>query len=110
MTVGELAKKLSLELCAGEGGLSREASGCYIGDLLSLAMSRVREANIWLTIQTNVNVVAVLVLTEGACAILCDGHKPDKIAADKADSEGIPVFSTEKSAYELACELCELGV
>ena len=110
MTVKELSEKLSLEVCAGEGGLDREVSGCYIGDLLSLAMSRVQESNVWLTIQTNINIVAVSVLTEGACVVLCDGQTPDEAAAKKADFEEIPILSSEKTAYELACKLCALGV
>ena len=85
MTVKELLDKTGYTLAAGEGGLSNNVSGCYIGDLLSLAMSRVESKNVWITIQTNVNIVAVSVLTEGACVILCDSQKPDEIATNKAN-------------------------
>lgn len=110
MTVKELCERLSLEVCAGAGGVEKEVSGCYIGDLLSLAMSRVQESNVWITIQTNVNIVAVSVLTESACVILCDGQKPDEAAAAKADAEDVPLLTSDKSAYELALQLGTLGV
>ena len=73
-------------------------------------MSRVREENAWITIQTNVNIVAVSVLAEGSCVILCDGQKPDDTAKNKADIEDIPLIITDKSAYEVAKELINLGI
>jgi predicted transcriptional regulator len=110
MKVSELCEKLKTGVAAGEGGLDREVGGCYIGDLLSLAMSKVGEGNVWITIQTNINIVAVSVLTEAACVILCDGQKPDAAATNKANLEDIPLLVSERSAYELACELSRLGI
>lgn len=110
MTVRELCEKLELDVAAGDGGLDNEVSGCYIGDLLSLAMSRVQESNVWITIQTNINIVAVSVLTEGACVLLCDGQKPDAAAMKKAESEDTPLLTSSLSAYELALKLGGLGI
>lgn len=110
MTVNDIKEQLSLEVAAGADGLSKEVSGCYIGDLLSLAMSRVQKSNVWITIQTNVNIVAVSVLTEGACVILCDSQKPDEIATNKANMEDVPLLLSDKSAYELASKLSALGI
>lgn len=110
MTVKELAKKLDLELAAGAGGMEREVSGCYIGDLMSLAMSKLSENNVWLTIQTNVNTVAVSVLCESACVIVCDGQHPDETAINRADAESVPLLVTEKGAYEIASKLSALGI
>ena len=110
MKVKDIAEALGLKISAGASGVECEVNGCYIGDLLSLAMSGLKENNIWITIQTNINIVAVTVLAEGACIILCDGQGPDDAAKKKADTEGIPILSTEKSAYEVACELARLGV
>ena len=109
MNVKELFEKLSLELKAGEIS-EREISGCYIGDLLSLAMARVESGNIWITIQTNINIVAVASLTDAACIILAEGLSPDDNAAKKADAEDIAVLSSPLSAYELAARLAELGI
>lgn len=110
MRVSELAKELELKIAAGEAGTDREASGCYIGDLMSLAMAKVEEKNVWITIQTNQNVVAVAALKEAGCVILADGFMPDETAAAKAEEEEIPVFSSRESAYELAKRLGELGI
>ncbi len=98
MKVSELAEILGGELLSGNG--EREVSGCYIGDLLSLAMSRVQADNVWITIQTNINIAAVASLTDAGCIVICDGFSPDADALEKARDEEIAVITTEKSAYE----------
>ncbi len=110
MKVKELGERLGLELAAGEGGMEKDVFGCYIGDLMSLAMSKLSENNVWLTIQTNVNIVAISVLCESSCVIICDGQHPDENAISRANSEDVPLFVTEKSAYELASCLSQLGI
>lgn len=110
MTVQELAQNLNLDIICGRNGLDRPVSGCYIGDLLSLAMSRVEKDNIWITIQTNINTAAVASLTEAGCILLCDGFLPDENTKTKADMEGIPILSSELSAYELAVRLAALSL
>lgn len=110
MTVEELCSAVGAEFAAGKGGASRKITGCYTGDLLSLAMSRIDEGNVWITVQTNVNVIAVCVLTGAACVLLCDGRKPDKICAGKADEEGISILVSTLSAYELAGRLSAMDI
>lgn len=110
MTVEELCSAVGAEFIAGKDGALRKISGCYTGDLLSLAMSRIGEGNAWITVQTNVNVIAVCVLTGAACVFLCDGRKPDGICARKADEEGIPILVSALSAYELAGRLSAMGI
>lgn len=110
MKVSELAEKLGCQIVCGGGGAEKEVSGCYIGDLLSLAMSKVQMNNVWITIQSNINIAAVATLTEAACIIICDGFSPDENTAKKAEMEDIPILTSEKSAYELAKLLSENGI
>lgn len=110
MKIKELAELIGAEIAAGNGGLDKEVSGCYIGDLMSLAMSKLSEDNVWITIQTNVNIVAISVLCESACVILCDGQKPDATACEKADIENVPLLLSEQGAYEIASQLSKLGI
>lgn len=110
MTGRELASALSAEVIAGTAGLEREMQGCYIGDLMSLAMAALEENNVWITIQTNKNVVAVAALKEAGCVLLADGCRLDADAAAKAEEEEIPVLVSEKSAYQLALQLGAFGI
>ncbi len=110
MKVSELAKTLGCEIVCGKSGAEKELSGCYIGDLLSLAMSRVQKDNVWITIQSNINIAAVASLTEAGCIIICDGFGPDENTAKKAEAEEITILTSEKSAYELAVLVAECGI
>ena len=110
MNVSELSEKLNIKFAAGADGEANDITGCYIGDLLSLAMARVEEGTVWITIQTNINIIAVASLQDAACIIIADGFSPDENTAAKANEEGIPILTTEKSAYEIAKALAEMGV
>ena len=109
MKLQEVAEKLNLTAVGGQRE-DCEITGCYIGDLMSLAMAKLEEGNVWITIQTNLNVVAVSVLKEAGCVILADGAVPDPDTQAKARAEGVALFTSEKSAYILAKELGALGV
>ncbi len=84
------------------GDKEREIKGCYIGDLLSLAMSKIQKDNAWITIQSNINIVAVASLMEAGCIIICDGFSPDDGVIQRADIQEVTILRTELSAYEVA--------
>lgn len=105
----KMAETLKLNAVAGHEK-DCEITGCYIGDLMSLAMANLEEGNIWITIQTNLNVVAVSVLKEAGCVILADGAQPDADTKAKAEAEEVSLFTSEKPAYILAKELGALGI
>ena len=105
MTVKDIAEKLGLKpLCADEN-TDREVTGCYIGDLLSLVMSKAQSGDVWITIQGNINVPAVASLTDSAMVIIAENMQFDPQALERAKSEGIVVYASEKSAFSLACEI-----
>ncbi len=104
MTVKEIAQKLSLNTVVDANG-DASVSGCYIGDLLSLVMSKAQSGDAWITIQGNVNVPAVASLTGAAMVIIAEGMALDENARLRAEEEGIAIYSSEKSAYALACEI-----
>ncbi len=108
MTVAEIGNKLGLALKCGEDGIDREVTGGYVGDLLSLVMGKAQSGNAWVTIQTNINIMAVASLTDVAMIILAEGLSPDPNTAKRSDMEGIPVYSTEKTAFDIVCELKDL--
>lgn len=103
MTIADLVNKLGLEVITGND-LSTETDGVYIGDLLSHVMSRAQQGNIWLTVQTNVNIVAVASLCDVACIVLPEGIKPDSAALQKAEAEGVIMLSYAGTAFEFITE------
>ncbi len=111
MTVKELAESLELKIYSGKELADKKmVSGCFVGDLLSLAMSRVEANNAWVTIQTNVNIVAVASLTDCGCIIIAEGFCPEAAATDKAAVQDVIILGSELSAYGIAKKLAELGI
>ena len=110
MTVKDIANKLNLKFYAGEELAHKTAKGCYVGDLLSLAMSKVQANYVWITIQTNVNIVAVASLADAACIILADGCIPDEKTVERAAEQDIIILGGEISAFDAAVKLAELGI
>ena len=105
MKVKEFAEALDLTAATGAVGMDREVSGCYIGDLLSWVMSKASKGDAWITIMSNINIVAVCSLTEAACVILCEGVTADEVSVQKAAEQEIPILLSDKTAYELALEV-----
>lgn len=102
MKISKLCEKLSLSLLTDAGYEDREISGCYIGDLLSWVMSNAESGNVWITIMNNINITAVASLCDVSCIILAESVNLPEEVLNKANMAGITVFSSEKSAYELA--------
>ena len=85
----------------------REIRGAYVGDLLSWVMGRAEADNAWLTIMTNVNVVAVASLSDTSCILLCEGVTPEQSVLDTAAAKGVNVLQSAKPVYETAVLLHE---
>ncbi len=101
-TLNDLAREMGLtHIC---GSTDREVCGCYAGDLLSWVMSHAQYGDMWITIMSNINVVAVAGLTEVACVVLSEGVELDADALEAAKKQDICVFSSKLSTFEL-CSL-----
>ncbi len=107
MTVNELIGKMNLRVIT-LASPETEVTGGYVGDLLSWVMGRVGDNEAWITIMTNVNVVAVASLRDVSCVILAEGVTPDKSVVNLAEEKGVTLLSTNLSSYEVAVSLSEL--
>lgn len=112
MRISKIVEKLNLEVIAGYDKTKEDnrAEGVFICDLLSLVMAKSRSLDIWITIQTHVNIIAVASLMELSAIIIAEDMEIDEETIVKADEVNVPLFKSELSAYELASKLSELGV
>ena len=83
----------------------REITGGYTGDLLSWVMGRLPEGSAWVTIMSNVNVVAVATLSDPACVILSEGVSPDDGVVQKADMQGVNILRTGKDSFSVCADI-----
>lgn len=107
MTVKELTEKLQLNILV-EGDGDREITGGYCGDLLSWVMGRAQSGDCWFTVMGNINAIAVSVLADCACIVLCENATLDDDAKKRAEMQGVWVLSSEEKAYSLAVSLGSL--
>lgn len=84
---------------------NRETDGVYIGDLLSWVMGRAKCGNVWITIMSNINTIAVATLADVSCIILAEGVTLDAEVLDTAAAKGVNVLSSDLSAYEIAVKI-----
>lgn len=104
MTVGELQRHLQAELLV-EGDLDRPVTGGYCGDLLSWVMGRASAGDAWFSVIGNVNAIAVCVLADVACLVLCENAVLDDAARTRAETQAVTVLRSPRTAYDLAVAL-----
>jgi serine kinase of HPr protein (carbohydrate metabolism regulator) len=105
MTVGELQQQLNLEWISGRSGIERPVAGAYIGDMLSWVMAKAGQETAWITIQTNLNILAVAIMADISCIIIAENAEIPIETISKSDDEEIPILRSPMSAYDLAVSL-----
>ena len=107
MTVQELSKiaKLDVSLLPAP---DKEINGVYVGDLLSHAMGKAEAGNVWITIMSNVNIVAVSTLADPACIVLSEGVQPDEETLVRAKQQGINILSTTLDTFDACVRIAAL--
>jgi predicted transcriptional regulator len=110
LTLADITKACSLGIAAGKDQLSRLVTGGYASDLLSDVMGHARKGDLWITLQTHPNIIAVAVLKEVSAVILINGREPEPETVKKAETEKIPLLTTTVTAFELIGKLYALGI
>jgi predicted transcriptional regulator len=110
MTLREIVSKLSLSVQTANDQLDREVTGGYASDLLSCVMARARKGNVWVTLQSHLNIVAVASLLELAGIIVTEGATPDAATLQKANEEGVPILTTPHGTFSIVGQLTQLGI
>lgn len=108
MTVQELVNALNLKVFCGQDDLDREIKGGYTSDLLSDVMGFAKEGQVWITLQTHKNVLAIASLKELAAILLVKGNQPEEDMLEQAIEEGIPVLGTDEQTFETTGKVYQL--
>lgn len=108
MKITDIIKPLDLKVISGHNGLSNEISGGYVSDLLSDVMGYAKEGEIWITLQTHQNIIAVASLKDVSAIIIVKGAVPETDTIVKSNTENIPVLSTDLDTFNITGRLFEL--
>jgi hypothetical protein len=110
MRLNEITDRLKLEKATKHFDGNKDISGAYTSDLLSDVMANAKKDNIWITLQTHLNIIAVASLKEIAAIIIVVNKEIDKDMIEKAESEKISVLKTSMTAYQTSGKIYELGI
>ncbi|MDQ7826519.1 MAG: serine kinase [Candidatus Eremiobacteraeota bacterium] len=101
---------MGLEVKTARSELEREVTGGYASDLLSDVMANARKDDLWVTLQTHQNIVAVATLKGVAGVILVNDRVPEEDTVQLAEEEHLPLLVTGLPAFEIIGRLYEMGI
>jgi len=106
----EIVHNLGLEVRTGQSALMTEVRGGYAGDLLSDVLAHGQPADLWVTLQTHPNTVAVASLKGLAGIVLVNGREPEADTLQRAEAENVVLLVSALPAFELVGRLHALGL
>jgi hypothetical protein len=110
MKISDIISKLNLHVKSGSTLLAREITGGYVSDMLSDVIAHARRGNIWITLQTHLNIIPVASMKEIAGIIIVNSRHPDEDTLKKAEEEEIPLLGSDLTAFEIVGKLYQLGI
>lgn len=100
MHLKRIIDDFNLELVTGDPQEIEIVKG-YTSDLLSEVMS-IGNADIWITVQSHSNIVAVATIIGVKAIALVNGREYSQDSVDKAKQEGICLLKTKENAFVLS--------
>ena len=110
MDIQGLINLTGARLLTPNADTTREVKCGYSCDLLSWVMAHGKPGMAWVTVQTHMNVVAVATLMEMALVLVPESIAVPQEVLERAESEGVAVLSSEKTAFELCGLLYGAGI
>lgn len=99
---------LNLEIVSGNNISQTKVEGAYVSDLLSDVMGNAKRNDIWISMQSHINIVAVASLRELSAIIITGKSKADDKTIKKAEEEGVVILKSSKPTFETSGELYDL--
>jgi len=110
MKTKELINICGLEILTELFESDREVSGGYTSDLLSDVIANSKKDNVWITMQTHLNIIAVASLKELTAIIVVMNRDIETEVLEKAKEERVTVLRTNLTAYQISGIIYETGV
>ena len=108
MKLKEVVEKLQLKVFTGQDKLDTEVTGGYTSDLLSDVIANSKDGNLWITLQTHQNIIAVAKLKDLAGIIIVNNRKPDEETLQRAKDEKVTLLASGETAFRISGKLYDL--
>lgn len=110
MNIKELTDTGDFKVITGVFNPDINITGGYTSDLLSDVMANAKKDNVWITLQTHLNITAVASLKEIAAVIVVMNREISKETIDKAMEEKITILTTHLTSFQISGKLYESGI
>ena len=100
--LSDIVSEFQLKVYAGEEEVNNLVSGAYVSDLLSDVMGNAKEGDLWITLQTHKNILAVASLKELPAIICVKNLVPNEETIEAANREKIVILGTNLTTFEIA--------
>jgi len=102
MTVKDVVQHGGYRILSGpEKAGNTEITGVYVCDLLSMAMARIQDGELWITVHTNINIVAVACLTNASCVVIPENIEVEEMTISKAVEKGVVIVQAPHTSYDI---------
>ncbi|MEJ5265461.1 MAG: DRTGG domain-containing protein [Bacteroidales bacterium] len=108
ITVKKLAEHLQLKCISGCDGLQKVVRGVYVSDLLSDVVGHAEEAQLWITLHTHPNIVAVATLKNLSAIIISGGRIPESETIEASEKQQIPILLSSQTTFQLSGQFYRL--
>jgi len=113
MNLCTMADTLGLTTLVAPRDSEREVTGGYASDLLSCVIAGAHAGNIWVTLQTHSNIIAIASLLDLAGIIVTEtpdvGHI-NQATIEKATEEGVALYTSPFDTYSIVAKLATVNV
>jgi len=110
VTIRDIVEALDLKVLAGDSQLDQEVQGGYVADLLSCVMAGAQPGQLWFTLQTHLNIVAVASLTSVAGIVVAEHAPVSSETVARAKEEGVVLLASSDPTFETIAKLVKLGL
>ncbi len=110
MRVRDVVTSLGLEVIQEGEHMDDPVTGGYVGDLLSDVIASSKRHDIWVTIQSHENIIAVATLKDLSAIVLAKNTAPQPETLAHAQREGVTLLRSPLSSYQVVALLAGLGI
>ncbi|MBN2347164.1 MAG: serine kinase [Candidatus Aminicenantes bacterium] len=108
MKLQEIVKKLDLQVLTKLE--EKDVQGVFISDLLSDVMTSASAGDLWLTVQTHHNIIAVANLVNVAAVVVTHGKKVPEETIALGNRYHVVILSSAGSIFDTAAKLNAVGL
>lgn len=110
MRVRELVSELGLEIVHEGDHMDDPVEGGYCGDLLSDVIASGKRHDVWVTIQSHENIIAVATLKDFSAVVLSKSTAPQPQTLEHARREGVTLLRSNLTTYQVVARMAALGI